>query len=636
MKRKKLLCLVLCFLMMNTLVACRLGNLSLLGKSNDGSKEESESTSQQEEEVYISNDVQAAYYHDFVNLIPFYEDVPYISIDGHGLYPKISYNQLSIVQNNWGEEFPYERLRRAYSYALSDIYVLNGRLQDEYEMAQFFYCNNSVSYMNGEELSVEEWNEYDGLLWYMTFLNYHCDIETEDDENGTLVHVKISNTDMVKLLYEELMNTQMMVKEDNQAAAAERMNGAFDHVKTYFKNQAENYDHIDHWDITHPAPGYYTVYPVYGNSLVSKLNLVQLAGGLIFEQAKYQKNREYWGNLSDDGTLYNYTLSNMLLRMADGDYDTVDTELTFYAEVDSNGNGYLPFDTRDNNKSFLLADQDWDSLVDILQSKGLASSNCSMGNVQKGDRIFSWGLESQHDYENMLFWAIMGWRGSVVEGRPFTDTPDGYMGYVGKVEPVTVSFEEEENKPVDKIEGESVTVSPNPQTGKYEVDGVIYEIANNQAKAVDTVENFSETNLKLPKEINGCPVTVIGEQAINGLDSLESVIIPEGIEVIESNAFSYNKNLVSVSLPTTLKELGKAAFAVDVALKEINIPDGIKVISEGCFLSCTSLEELVLPDSVEEVEYMAFDNCVSLNITVPKMAKCGRFAFRDVPKVNYK
>ncbi|MDD6734090.1 MAG: hypothetical protein PUE21_06080 [Lachnospiraceae bacterium] len=104
MKRKKLLCLVLCFLMMNTLVACRFGNLSLLGKSNNGSNDESESTTQQVEEVYISNDVQAAYYHDFVNLIPFYEDVPYISIDGHGLYPKISYNQLSIVQNNRGEE----------------------------------------------------------------------------------------------------------------------------------------------------------------------------------------------------------------------------------------------------------------------------------------------------------------------------------------------------------------------------------------------------------------------------------------------------------------------------------------------------------------------------------------------------
>ena len=214
---------------------------------------------------------------------------------------------------------------------------------------------------------------------------------------------------MVKLLYEELENTYNLVKEDNEQAAAERMSGVFGQVKTYIRNEADNNSRLDHLAITRPMAGIIEVSPVYGNSLVSKLNLVELAGGLIFEQAKYQFNREFWGNLSDDGTLYYYTLSNMLLRMAEGDCDTVRTELSFYADVDSQGNGYIPFDTRTNFTSFVKADQNWDSLVDVLKSKGLAASGCSMGNIQQGDPIFTWGLSSTHDYENMLLWVIMGY-----------------------------------------------------------------------------------------------------------------------------------------------------------------------------------------------------------------------------------
>ena len=97
------------------------------GKSDKRGLNEAEMTGMQEWDLEIKNDVQAAYYHDFVNLIPFYEDVPYVSIDGHGLYPDIRYNWLSMVTYNFDDAYPYERLREAYSYVLSDIYVLNGR-----------------------------------------------------------------------------------------------------------------------------------------------------------------------------------------------------------------------------------------------------------------------------------------------------------------------------------------------------------------------------------------------------------------------------------------------------------------------------------------------------------------------------
>lgn len=624
--KKRILSILLAVLMAAGTVSC--------GSSNKAGLNEAEMAGIQEWNLEVKNDAQAAYYHDFVNLIPFYEDVPYVSIEGHGLYPEIRYNWLSMVRHNFDDVYPYAKLRDAYSYVLSDIYVLNGRPQKELEMAQYFYCHNSVSTLSGINLDVDTQNEYDGLLWYMTFLNYQCKIETEDDEYGTLVHVKITNTDMVKLLYEELENTYNMVKEDNEQAAAERLNGVFDQAKTYIRNEADNYSRVDHLTFTRPLPGVIEVSPVYGNSLVSKLNLAGLAGGLIFEQAKYQFNRQFWGNLSDDGTLYHYTLSNMLLRMAKGDCDTVNTELTFYADVDSRGNGYIPFDTRTNFTSFVKADQNWNSLVDILKSKNLASPNCSMGNIQQGDPIFTWGLSSTHDYENMLFWVIMGWRGSIVEGWPVAERPES-IGYVGKVEEVMADTGES-TAPRELVEGKSVYADIDPATGLYEVDEVLYEISNGEAKAVGTAEGFDQTELTLPGEINDCPLTSLGECAIFECESLVSLVIPEGVRILEKNAAAGNKNLVSVSLPSTLTQIGIGAFITDTALKEIEIPDGVVIIDQGAFLSCYSLEELMLPDSVETIGYGAFDNCLGLHIWVPRTAKCGEFAFRQIAEVNYK
>lgn len=478
-----------------------------------------------------------------------------MAIKGDDLHPDLSYNWYSIVKTTTVGEYPYARLRTAYDYALSDIYAVNGRQKDEFEMSQYFKCTNSVNTYNAESMERDTWNEYDGLLWYLTFLNYRCDVETEEDEYGTLVHVKISNTDMIKLLYEELKNTYQMVQEDNRAEAEERINNSFDHVKTYFKDEAENFNRVDH--IEYIGPGVYGVseLPVYGNSLMSKLNLAKLAGGLIYEGVKYQQNKAYWGSLSDDGTLYYYTLCQMILRMQAGDYDTVNSELTFYAEVDSEGNGYLPFDYRMNYTSFTQADEQWGgALADILTSKGLASATCSMSNIQSGDNIFTWGSAADHDYENMVFWDIMGWRGSIVPGRSVTERPRK-IGYTGLVEEVQTGAGPA--IPVKLVEGKSVQADRDPATGYYEVDGVLYDLSGGEAKAVGISEGFNLTDLTLPKDINGCPVTTVGESAFSGCESLKTLAIPEGVRILEYNAVANCPNLLSASLPTTLEEIGR-------------------------------------------------------------------------------
>ena len=177
-------------------------------------------------------------------------------------------------------------------------------------------------------------------------------------------------------------------------------------------------------------------------------------------------------------------------------------------------------------------------------------------------------------------------------------------------------------------------VQEDNRTEAYEVDGVLYDLSGGEAKAVGVTDEFNRTDLTLPKDINGCPVTTVGERAFSECESLKTLAIPEGVRILEFNAFASCSNLLSVSLPTTLEEIGVAAFIPCVETREINIPGGVK-IGHSAFLSCMSLEEIVIPSSVKELEHNTFDNCTGLHIWLPKTTKCGNRALRGVVAVSY-
>lgn len=88
---------------------------------------------------------------------------------------------------------------------------------------------------------------------------------------------------------------------------------------------------------------------------------------------------------------------------------------------------------------------------------------------------------------------------------------------------------------------------------------------------------------------------------------LEVVIIPEGIEKIQENAFRNYNSLKSIDLPNSLKEIGDSAFFG------------------------TGLETLVLPEEIESVGSWAFQNCQNLkSIVIPqKYINWGEFVFAE-------
>ncbi len=87
---------------------------------------------------------------------------------------------------------------------------------------------------------------------------------------------------------------------------------------------------------------------------------------------------------------------------------------------------------------------------------------------------------------------------------------------------------------------------------------------------------------------------------------ITSVVIPEGIRIIDASSFSYCKKLKNIQLPKSLKLLEEEAFSGCESLTCIVIPDGCRRIAKECFRYCDSLKDVYIPASVIEIGEDAF------------------------------
>ena len=134
-------------------------------------------------------------------------------------------------------------------------------------------------------------------------------------------------------------------------------------------------------------------------------------------------------------------------------------------------------------------------------------------------------------------------------------------------------------------------------------------------------------------------------------DSIHSVTVPEGVEILGRGAFAECKELDKVTLPQSLKKIEWHAFdywnevrgvyisdlaswchlEIDdegnvfdhfesagnlylngVLVEDLVIPDGVTQIGQNAFAGCRSLKSVVIPDSVRIIKSGAFENCRNL------------------------
>ena len=84
------------------------------------------------------------------------------------------------------------------------------------------------------------------------------------------------------------------------------------------------------------------------------------------------------------------------------------------------------------------------------------------------------------------------------------------------------------------------------------------------------------------------------------------VVIPNGVTIINRNAFYMCENVKSVVIPTGVTSIGTEAFYGCSELQNITIPDGITKIGAWAFSFCFGLKSIVIPDSVKSLGNFIF------------------------------
>ena len=129
-------------------------------------------------------------------------------------------------------------------------------------------------------------------------------------------------------------------------------------------------------------------------------------------------------------------------------------------------------------------------------------------------------------------------------------------------------------------------------------------------------------------------VSEIGDRAFMGCDSLSRIDFGEKLELIGEKAFAYCPAIVSVALPDSLTRLGAATFEGCRNLNKILLSDGIRIIENGTFYACDKLRRVELPSKLEYVDEYAFAYCISLlEMNIPSRTVINNDAFFECGRI---
>lgn len=117
----------------------------------------------------------------------------------------------------------------------------------------------------------------------------------------------------------------------------------------------------------------------------------------------------------------------------------------------------------------------------------------------------------------------------------------------------------------------------------------------------------------IPAEYMGMPVTEIGESAFEGCTEIESVVFyKDTVKGVGGRAFAGCSAMTSISLTEGLSVISYEVFLNCTALQQVALPDTLEFLGDGAFAGCAALESITIPSSVKVLYDYIFKDCVRL------------------------
>ena len=181
----------------------------------------------------------------------------------------------------------------------------------------------------------------------------------------------------------------------------------------------------------------------------------------------------------------------------------------------------------------------------------------------------------------------------------------------------------------------------------------LYDVLNGEVTI--TMCSSPLADIVIPSEIDGFPVTAIGEDTFRMSTNLVSVVIPDSVTRIGDYAFYGCGSLSRLKIGNGVTNIGESAFEDCYRLRNVTIPqyvcndcmsnifpavyqvitnvviqDVVTNIGNYAFNGCCGLKGVTIPDSVTQIGMAAFYNCGSLTgVAIPdSVVRIGESAFR--------
>ena len=104
--------------------------------------------------------------------------------------------------------------------------------------------------------------------------------------------------------------------------------------------------------------------------------------------------------------------------------------------------------------------------------------------------------------------------------------------------------------------------------------------------------------------------------------SIDAIDLPDGLETIGREAFTYCENLRYLDIPDTVTTIGKAAFAGCESLCYVRLSEGLRLMQPELFAGCSQLQTVLLGSQIKNIGTKAFSDCEQLRtIYLPETVK---------------